>query len=150
MLHNCWECGEIMEEREVDFKDKLKGEEFEFKATGLICPNGHTSLLGIHMDAYNIILADTFRKKHGLLTTEQILNYRNKLNMSQQKFADFLGTHVQSLKHWEHGCVQDKAMDSLIRLKVEKTGLIMEEEAPYQMKEYEKENEDVKALALAA
>jgi len=149
MEHNCWDCGEVMEEKEIDFKGTIKEEEFEFKTIGLICPNGHKSLLGLHMDAHNIKLADAYRKKHGLLSTDELLNYRKKFGMSQQEFADFLDTHVQSIKRWEHGCIQDKAMDSLIRLKIEKlcyeTGIILEEESHFQMKEQHDES-----LSIAA
>jgi len=60
-----------------------------------------------------------------------------------------MDTHVQSIKRWEHGCVQDKAMDSLIRLKIEKlcqdTGITIEEESHFQMKEQHNES-----LAIAA
>ncbi len=117
MVHNCWECGKEMVENELNFRGKIKGEEFEIRAVGLMCECGHQSLLGRHHDKYNITLADAYRVKHGLLTTDQLLNYRREFDMSQQDFADFLSTGVQSIKRWEHGCIQENSMDQLIRLK---------------------------------
>jgi hypothetical protein len=39
--------------------------------------------------------------------------------MTQQQFSDYLGTGVASVKRWEAGQIQDKAMDELIRLKTD-------------------------------
>jgi len=71
------------------------------------------------MEAYDIALADAYRKIKGLLSTKEIIGIRRKLGMSQQMLADFPGVSVRSVKRWEHGCIQDKAMDELIKLKSE-------------------------------
>jgi hypothetical protein len=39
--------------------------------------------------------------------------------MTQQGFSDYLGTGVASVKRWEAGQIQDRAMDQLIRLKTD-------------------------------
>jgi putative zinc finger/helix-turn-helix YgiT family protein len=151
MIHHCWECGNVTEEKELELTERYKGEEFKIKTMGLICENGHTSLLGRHLDVYNIALADAYRETHGLLTTKQLLDFRKKLHMSQQDFADFLDTHVQSIKHWEHGRVQERSMDSLIRLKMQEylgVEIPIREESQFHIKE--NSDESRKSLASAA
>jgi hypothetical protein len=39
--------------------------------------------------------------------------------MSQQRFSEYLGAGVASVKRWELGQIQDRAMDELIRLKTD-------------------------------
>jgi hypothetical protein len=39
--------------------------------------------------------------------------------MSQGAFSEYLGTGVASVKRWETGKIQDRAMDELIRLKTD-------------------------------
>jgi len=117
-MSTCWKCGKEMKEEILEFTDEIQGEQLSIKTKGLVCECGYMTVPASLMDEYNIKLADTYRKKYNLLTTEDIKGYRKLLGMSQKKFADFLDVHAQSIKRWEHGCVQDKAMDSLIRLKM--------------------------------
>lgn len=118
-MHTCWECGREMKESLLDFDCERNGDKVEFKAQGLSCECGYKTVSAKQMDAYNIAMADAYRKKHGLLTTKQLLDYRELLGMSQRKFADFLCVGEKSVKRWEHGQVQEKSMDNLIKLKME-------------------------------
>jgi len=115
----CFECNKMMIESVVEFTGKVRGEEFTFPAQGLICECGFRTVGPEHMEAYDIALADAYRSKHNLLTNEQLKNCRALTKMSQKEFAGWLGVHAQSIKRWEHGCVQDLAMDQLIRKKLE-------------------------------
>ena len=116
----CWECGMEMKEGVWEFEDEVNGEEFKVKTKGIKCEGcGYQTVASSQMDSYNIAFADAYRKKHELLTTEELLHYRNEvLKMSQQAFADYIGVHVQSVKKWEHGCVQKESTDRNIRNKV--------------------------------
>jgi len=117
----CWKCGKDMKEAELEFTDKTNGETFTVKTMGIVCENGHKNIGAPQMDAYNIAFADAYRKKHGLLTTMELLLFREEiLKKSQQDFADYIGVHVQSVKKWEHGCVQKESSDKLIRNKIKK------------------------------
>ncbi|MCD8481573.1 MAG: nucleotidyltransferase domain-containing protein [Verrucomicrobia bacterium] len=60
-----------------------------------------------------------YRNRFGLLAPEEIIGFRKELELSQQRFADLLGVGVASVKRWEKGLVQDKAMDELIRAKMQ-------------------------------
>ncbi|MCD4786582.1 MAG: helix-turn-helix domain-containing protein [Candidatus Eremiobacteraeota bacterium] len=105
-----------MEEKNTEFTHKTKGESVTFKTKGLVCKCGYKTVARSQMNTYNITMADAYRKKHNLLTTKEILGFRHSLDMSQQQFADLLGVHVQTIKRWEHGVIQEKAMDKLVRL----------------------------------
>jgi putative zinc finger/helix-turn-helix YgiT family protein len=119
-MNTCWECGKEMQEKELQFTGKVKGEEFTLETPGIVCECGYRNVGAHQMDEYNIKLADAYRKAHNLLTSKQIKKCRKRLGMSQQEFADFLKVHVQSIKRWEHGCVQEESMDELIRFKIKK------------------------------
>ena len=74
---------------------------------------------GSQMGEFMRLAADEYRKCLGLLTSIQIRTARDRIMMSQEKFAEYLGVGVASVKRWELGQVQDKAMDNLIRLKTD-------------------------------
>ena len=61
-------------------------------------------------------MADWYRQKEALLTSVEIRHARERLKLSQQAFADYLGVGVASVKRWEWGNVQDRSMDRLLRL----------------------------------
>jgi len=65
------------------------------------------------------LVSDAYRESRGLLTGAEIRARRAQLSMTQQRFSEYLGTGVASVKRWESGQIQDKAMDELIRLKTD-------------------------------
>jgi putative zinc finger/helix-turn-helix YgiT family protein len=67
----------------------------------------------------NRLVSDAYRTAHGLLTGEEIKGRRKQLRMSQEEFADYLGVGIASVKRWELGGIQEKAMDELLRLKTD-------------------------------
>jgi DNA-binding transcriptional regulator YiaG len=69
------------------------------------------------MNNFRRICADTYREKHGLLTSSQIITYREELGMSQSMFARYLSVGEASIKRWETYYVQDASQDELMRLK---------------------------------
>jgi putative zinc finger/helix-turn-helix YgiT family protein len=64
--------------------------------------------------------ADAYRKKHGLLTSDEIKAYRKLLRKTQREFAVWVGVGEASVKRWETYLVQDKSSDQLMRVKCEK------------------------------
>ena len=59
---------------------------------------------------------DVYKKKHGLLTTQEIINIRKKRGWSQEKMAKFLDIGLKDIARYENGAVQTKAIDNMIRL----------------------------------
>jgi len=60
-------------------------------------------------------LADGYRRAVGLLSGEEIRGLRLRKGLSQQALADELQIGIASIKRWETGVVQSRAMDNLLR-----------------------------------
>ena len=61
-------------------------------------------------------IADEYRKKMNLLSGEEIISLRKAKGLSQQALADLLNVGVASIKRWETGLIQSKAMDHALRM----------------------------------
>ena len=115
----CFECGNAsLAINSAPFAGQRNGEPFTVEVPGLVCPAcGFATLDSAQSEIFTRAISDAYRKAHGLLTGNEMRTIRAKANMSQQEFADYLGVGVASIKRWELGQIQDKAMDELMRLK---------------------------------
>ena len=99
-------------------KGAYGGKTFTVKTPAVVCPRcGFSTVDAPHLDEYYRAVADAFRATQGRLTSAQLVGARKRLRMSQRAFARYLGVGEASIKRWETGKVQDRAMDELIRLK---------------------------------
>jgi putative zinc finger/helix-turn-helix YgiT family protein len=64
-------------------------------------------------------MADAYRLATGLLSGAEIRQLRKRKNLSQQALADELEVGIASIKRWETGVIQSKAMDHLLRTLLE-------------------------------
>jgi|SRR5450432_2624672 len=120
-MMNCFECdrGELTPAI-VHLTGERHGESFIVKVHGLRCQEcGFQTMDSGQSSEFTKAVSDAYRAAHGLLTGKEIRALRLRLNMTQQQFADYLGTGVASVKRWESGQIQDRAMDQLIRLKAD-------------------------------
>jgi len=94
----------------------VRGKDYTVELMGWQCPScGHQTLYGTEMTEFGRLLADEYRAEHGLLTSREIVAIRNRLGMSQDLFAKFLGNAgVASVKRWELGKIQDRIHNDLI------------------------------------
>jgi putative zinc finger/helix-turn-helix YgiT family protein len=102
-----------------DFPSEIKGEPVMVSQVPCLeCPNcSYRTIKGNEIAEFMRLASDAYRQKHSLLTSEEIRKRRSSLNMSQAAFANYLGgVGSASVKRWEMGKVQDKAMDKLIRV----------------------------------
>lgn len=113
---NCdWEKFEL---KNIRFNPEIKGEEVEVIVPSFVCTKCQTPLMdGEQMNVLRKSAADKYRKQHHLLTSEEILKYRNMLGMSQTAFANYLKVGEASIKRWETYYVQDVVQNDHIRLK---------------------------------
>lgn len=114
----CLKCedSELIKKKET-FEGEVRGDSFKVKTEGMVCPQcGFKTLGPDQMDDFRLQLSEGYRKKQGLLTSKEIVDYRNRLDMTQEEFADYLGVGIASLKRWELGKIQDPSSDKLIRL----------------------------------
>src|SRR5438093_118770 len=97
----------------------VNGEEITVpSATHLKCPKCHEVMLRsqdarrLSEDAIAI-----YRRKHGLLSADQIRAIRERFDLTQAEFARLLRLGANTLSRWEAGRnVQTEAMDTLLRL----------------------------------
>ena len=107
----------ILTEGHATLPATVKGVELSVFMSALICSHCHYKTVhGSQMADFMRRGADEYRKLQGLLTSVQIVTARKAIGMTQEKFADYLGVGIASVKRWEWGQVQDPAMDKLIRL----------------------------------
>ena len=66
----------------------------------------------LHQDAIEI-----YRKKHGLLSADEIRAIRERFGLTQSQFARLLRLGANTISRWESGRnVQTEAMEMLLRL----------------------------------
>ena len=112
----CFVCGEgVLKKRMTQTEGEIKGETFIVNAMALACGEcGHVALEGRDAAEYMRLLADAYRRAHGLLTSDEIRSLRRDLGMTQRQFACALGVGVASIKRWEVGMVQDPGSNAMI------------------------------------
>ena len=115
----CLHCnGAKFEEKNCRFTPEVKGEEVEVVVTAMVCAKCNAPLMNDEqMSQMRKSAADAYRKTHGLLTSEEIVNFRTLFGMSQAAFANYLKVGEASVKRWETYFVQDVGQDEHIRLK---------------------------------
>jgi putative zinc finger/helix-turn-helix YgiT family protein len=96
------------------------GEQFTVVTDGLRCDTcGFITIDNKQSAKFTQLVSDAYRKAHDLLTGAEIRTYREHFKMNQLQFSEYLGVGSASVKRWEAGQVQDKAMDELIRIKAD-------------------------------
>ncbi len=114
-------CVSCMEEHKIDIVQReeyeiFKGEELAFIATYNYCSNTdelqETEEL---IRANNLAVKDTYRKKVGLLTSEEIKKIREKYGISQKDFSKILNWGEATIARYEKHQVQDRAHDDILR-----------------------------------
>jgi putative zinc finger/helix-turn-helix YgiT family protein len=119
----CLECkNEKFKTEKARFHPTVKDEQIDVLVDATVCAKcGKAVMDDTQMDGLRRAAADGYRKKHELLTSGQIAEYRSKLGMSQREFAEHLGVGEASIKRWETYYVQDRSQDNLIRLKCDES-----------------------------
>lgn len=115
----CLNCeNERFIEKKVKVEQEFKGLTFNVVTEAMTCDKcGFHQFTDEQANMLRKATIDTYKKKEGLLTSDEIRNYRDNLDMSQVQFATYLGVGVASIKRWETYFVQEKSQDDLIRIK---------------------------------
>jgi putative zinc finger/helix-turn-helix YgiT family protein len=104
----------------IELSGERNGESFTVSVPGLVCSQcGFSTISNKQSGKFTQAISDAYRTAHGLLTSTDLRRLRTELGMSQLEFAEYLGVGAASVKRWECGQIQDKAMDELIRLKTD-------------------------------
>lgn len=115
LCHSCMEEHEIAIVQ-VDENNIFKGEPVAYTARYHYCENTDECYETEEQMAQNdASMKDAYRKKVGLLTSNDILDIRKKYGVSQSDLALFLGWGEKTITRYEGHQVQDVAHDSILR-----------------------------------
>lgn len=114
-------CPICEEEHEVKVlkivsKEIIKNEEIEYEQIVYECEECNEyfedgELLNRNLDE----LRDAYRRKKELLTAKEIIEIRNKFNLTQEDLAIILGLGEKTIARYETSTIQDKPYDILLR-----------------------------------
>lgn len=68
-------------------------------------------------------ISDAYRKKVGLLTSEEIKELRKKLDLTQKALARKINVGIASIKRWEGGLIQSKSMNTALKSALREHGV---------------------------
>jgi putative zinc finger/helix-turn-helix YgiT family protein len=117
-LTTCFNCGnESLRDGIVEIIGERNGQNFPILTDGYRCDIcGFRTIDSEQSQEFTRRLSDAYRTANKLLTGAEIRERRMALGMTQQQFATYLGVGVASVRRWELGQIQDRAMDNLIRV----------------------------------
>ena len=119
MKRFCPVCGieqetEIIEKEEVS---NIRGDEIKALARIRVCSVCGEELFDEELEEENIQrVYDIYRKKHGILSPEEIRNIRESYGLSQRAFAKLLGIGEASIVRYETGALPEKSLSNMIML----------------------------------
>ena len=115
----CPGCGTTLKERRGRLRLPVNGEEIGVpSASHLSCPKCGEIVLRL-LDARRLSedAISLYRKKHGLLSADEIRALRGRFGLTQGGLARLLRLGANTVSRWESGRnVQTAAMDILLRL----------------------------------
>ena len=112
----CDTVGEFETTTEIR-KAVVKGVNVEFEAIKAYCPKCGDPLFLYEAERVNQIRCfDEYKRKKGLLTSEEIIEIRKKYGLSQSELAKKIMVGSKNIARYEAGKIQDKSIDLLIRI----------------------------------
>jgi putative zinc finger/helix-turn-helix YgiT family protein len=121
----CGNCEEVTASRAVTVNEefKVRGETIRVPVTYFECAKCADRVLDPDsvQDPFKAAYAE-YRRRKGLLTPEEIANWRKKTGLSQAEVAELLGIGTASLSRYENGSLQDDAHDKLLRMAMSPAG----------------------------
>ena len=114
----CVCCMEIHEVKTVLVREKVtfKRRKVDYDALYQYCDNSDELYMDERQIQENDIrLKNAYRKKEGLLTSDEICAIRAKYNISQKDLCTLLGWGGKTITRYESHQVQDKAHDTILK-----------------------------------
>lgn len=98
----------------------IKGEEIKYNEIYYFCKNSdedENEFVTGKMENENLLNArNEYRKEHNLLTSNQIVEIREKYGLSQVDLARLLGWGEATISRYESKAIQDEAYDNMLRI----------------------------------
>ena len=100
---------------------EIKGDLIEYNEDGFTCPitqseDGNSWANGKMLNQNLLQAHDAYRKKHGLLTSSEIISIRKKYTLNQRELSNLLGWGDITVSRYETKHIQDDTYDSLLRM----------------------------------
>ncbi len=106
-----------MKQKKVGKGTTFRGIDINYKANVFVCPECGLEAGTIKTaSAIQKEIADVYRVKVGLLAGDKIKSLRTSRRLTQQQLAELMNIGVASIKRWETGLIQSKAMDRSLRV----------------------------------
>jgi putative zinc finger/helix-turn-helix YgiT family protein len=106
-----------MSSEKIDKTVHFRGMDIKFQAEHYVCPVCGIEAGDIDQTATTQrAISDEYRKAVNLLTGKQIREGRKELKLSQEALAKSMNVGIASIKRWEGGLIQSRAMDKALRL----------------------------------
>jgi len=117
----CINCGNAaMNAGPVQLTGNFRDARVTVRMQGWVCAQcNYETITGGQMGQFQRLVADEYKRTNGLLTSEDLRSWRQRLRMSQKRFALHLGIGIATLKRWERGDIQSPQMDQWIRVKTD-------------------------------
>ena len=113
---NCPNDKEPMELKKITKERTFRGVDIEYDEELFVCSECGVEAADINQAAkIQKNIADAYRKKEDLLTSDEIIKGRERLGLTQEELAKQAGVGIASIKRWEKGLIQTKANDEALR-----------------------------------
>lgn len=116
-----YDCPLCDEEHEVVlmteiYKTSCKDDIVEVENTYYFCERTEEQFVSGKMMNKNLLkIKDSYRKKHDLLISSEIINIREHYNLTQKEFSNLFGWEDDTIRRYERKAIQDEVHDQLIR-----------------------------------
>ena len=117
MMNYCEKCEKEVETKVITRKENFKicGENIEVDAQVMLCANCGEEIFNEELDSATLLNAyNEYRRRHKLLSPEEIKRIREQYGLSQRSFAKLLNWGDKTVRRYENGAIQDKAHNSLL------------------------------------
>jgi putative zinc finger/helix-turn-helix YgiT family protein len=115
-MMNCPNDHGQMERRKIRKALAFRGTSVQVELDRYVCPACAMEVEDPAMAAINQrAIADEYRKASHLLTSSEIAEGRKRLGISQEELARRANVGIASIKRWEAGLIQTRAMDDALR-----------------------------------
>jgi putative zinc finger/helix-turn-helix YgiT family protein len=105
-----------MKKAEARKQITFRGRPIEFTAEHFVCERCGLEADDVSLAAANQKrISDAYRNAEGLLTGAEIVEGRKKRGWSQEYLANAMNVGIASVKRWETGQIQTRAMDDTLR-----------------------------------
>ncbi|MBW2178053.1 MAG: DUF4065 domain-containing protein [Deltaproteobacteria bacterium] len=102
--------------RKIEKETVFKGEKINYQFKTYVCEKCGINIGTIEQTAAaQDAIADSYRKKVGLLTGKEIKTLRAEKGWSQKELAKKAGVGIASVKRWENGIIQTKSMNQALK-----------------------------------